>query len=136
MEPKKKLICIIIFIVACITCFCAGRFIRIRGITEDGIRTEQQIEQLTREIEQLESELENRIAQCEQLESQLGRVESGIDESLRTARSIRDEIESGRSQLSGSNAILQELRRRFVQYENRITELENYLAELKKCANQ
>lgn len=136
MESKKTTIHIIIFIIACIACFIAGRFVRIKRITEDSIRTEQRIEQLTTEVNRLESELQNRIIQCEQLEGQLRRVESGIDESLRTAGSIRQEIESGRSQLSGSNAILKELRERFIQYEIRITELENDLTKLKERSNQ
>jgi len=128
-----KLGCIVVFGFAC---FCAGRFIRFRGVSEDGIRAEQQVEQLTEQVGRLESELQARVEQCEQLEGQLDSVGIGIDESIRTAGSIRDEIRQGTEELRGSSQIILELRRRFNQYENRIGELEENLKRVKTSSSE
>lgn len=128
-----KLGCIVVFGIAC---FCAGRFIRFGRLSEDSIRTEQQVEQLTEKVGELESELQARIEQCEQLEGQLDSVGIGIDESIRTARSIRDEIRQGTGELRGSSQIIIELRRRFTQYENRIGELEENLKRVKTSSSE
>lgn len=128
-----KLSCIVLLGVAC---FCTGRFIRFGRISEDGIRTEQQVEQLTEQVGRLESELQNRVEQCEQLEQQLNSIGTGIDESVRTAGSIRDEIRRGTEELRGSNQIINELRRRFEQYENRIGELQENLKGIKTSSSE
>ena len=133
---KKFFISIGIVIVLCFASFCAGRFFRIRGASDDGYRAEQQIEQLQGQLESLDAELQLRIEECEQLQGQLDTVGLGIDESIRVAGSIRDEIESSRNQLTGSSAIVQELRKRITQYEDRIRELEESLRELKEGLNQ
>lgn len=125
-----------VIICLCFTSFCAGRFIRLRGISEDGIRTEQQVERLTEKVGKLETELQARIEQCEQLEGQLNSVGIGIDESIRTAGSIRDEIRQGTEELRGSSQIIIELRRRFTQYENRIGELEENLKRVKTSSSE
>ena len=125
-----------IVVILCFTSFCAGRFIRFRGISEDGIRTEQQVERLTEKVGKLETELQARIEQCEQLEGQLNSVGIGIDESIRTAGSIRDEIRQGTEELRGSSQIIIELRRRFTQYENRIGELEENLKRVKTSSSE
>jgi predicted RNase H-like nuclease (RuvC/YqgF family) len=88
-----------IVVTLCFASFCAGRLIRLRGVSEDGIRTEQQVEQLTEQVGRLESELQARVEQCEQLEGQLDSIGIGIDESIRTAGSIRDEIRQGTEEL-------------------------------------
>jgi chromosome segregation ATPase len=125
-----------VIICLCFTSFCTGRFIRLRGISEDGIRTEQQVERLTEKVGKLETELQARIEQCEQLEGQLNSVGIGIDESIRTAGSIRDEIRQGTEELRGSSQIIIELRRRFNQYENRIGELEENLKRVKTSSSE
>lgn len=128
---KKFFIKLCIVAILCFASFCAGRFIRFRGASEDGIRTEQQVEQLSERVGELESELQARIEQCEQLEGQLDSIGIGIDESIRTAGSIRDEIRQGTEELRGGSQIILELRRRFNQYENRIGELEENLKRVK-----
>ena len=128
-----KLGCIVVFGFAC---FCTGRFIRFRGVSEDGIRTEQRVEQLSGRIGELESELQLRIEQCKHLEGQLESIGIGIDESIRTAGSIRDEIRQGTEELRGSSPIITELRRRFTQYENRIRELEENLKRIKTSSSE
>lgn len=128
-----KLSCIALFGFAC---FCAGRFSRLRGTSEDGIRTEQQVERLSERVSELESELQTRIEQCEQLEGQLDSVGVGIDESIRTAGSIRAELEQSRLEIKGSNPILNELRARFVGYENRIKQLEDDLKRVKTGSSE
>lgn len=133
---KKYLIIVGIIIALCSASFCAGRFIRLRGASEDSIRLEQQFEQQQQRLEQLQSELDNRIRECDELREQLDRVELGIDESIRTARSIGDEIGASREQLTGSSEIIKELRKRFIQYEDRIAELEKNLGELKESVNK
>lgn len=128
---KRFFIKFCIVAILCFASFCAGRFIRFRGASEDGIRTEQQVEQLSERVGELESELQARIEQCEQLEGQLDSIGIGIDESIRTAGSIRDEIRQGTEELRGGSQIILELRRRFNQYENRIGELEENLKRVK-----
>ena len=128
-----KLGCIILFGIAC---FCTGRFIRFKGISDDGIRTEQQVEQLTEQVGRLESELQVRVEQCEQIERQLNSIGTGIDESIRTAGSIRDEIRRGTEELRGSNQIINELRKRLNKYENRIRELEENLKRIKTGSSE
>ena len=128
---KKFFISIGIIIILCVSCFCAGRFLRIRGASEDGIRAEQQVEQLSDRVGSLEAELRLRVEQCEQLEKRLGSVGAGIEESIRTAGSIRDDIKRGTEELRGSNQIIVELRKRFTQYEVRIGELEQNLERVK-----
>ena len=128
---KKFFIKLGVIIILCFSCFCTGRFLRIRGASEDGIRTEQQVEQLTEQVGRLESELQARVEQCEQLEEQLDSVGAGIEESIRTAGSIRDDIKRGTEELRGSNQIIVELRKRFTQYEVRIGELEQNLERVK-----
>ena len=133
---KKFFIKFGIIIILCFSCFCTGRFLRVRGASEDGIRTEQQIEQLTEQVGRLESELQARVEQCEQLEGQLDSVGAGIEESIRTAGSIRNEIRQGTEELRGSSPIISELRRRFIQYENRIGELEENLKRVKTGSSE
>ena len=128
-----KLGCIVLFGIAC---FCTGRFIRFGRISEDGIRTEQQVEQLTEQVGRLESELQDRVEQCEQLEQQLNSIGTGIDESIRTAGSIREQIRQSTEELRGSNQIIIELRRRFEQYENRIGELQENLKRIKAGSSE
>ena len=133
---KKFFIKFCIVAILCFASFCAGRFIRFRGASEDGIRTEQQVEQLSERVGELESELQARIEQCEQLEGQLDSVGDGIDESIRTAGSIRTELEQSRLEIKGSNPILNELRKRFVGYENRIKQLEEDLGRMKAGSSE
>lgn len=135
-KNKKIIISCIVVILLCAASFCSGRYIRFRRVSEDSFGTQQQIEQLQSETEHLRAELEARIADCDRLNNQLGRVGVGIDESIRTAGSIREEIESGRSQLSGSNKILEELRKRFIKYEDRIRELEEDLTRVKESTDK
>lgn len=125
--------CIILF---GITCFCTGRFIRLKGISEDSIRAEQQLEQLTEQVGRLETELQVRVEQCEQLEQQLNSIGTGIDESIRAAGSIREQIRQGTKELRGSNQIIIELRRRFNEYENRIGELQENLKGIKTGSSE
>lgn len=75
---KKNIVITIIVIFLCAGCFCAGRFIRIRGASEDGIRAEQRIEQLERETGVLGNALAERVRECEQLEQQLRDVEDTV----------------------------------------------------------
>ena len=65
---KKTFISVGIIIALCISSFFTGRYCRIKRITEDSIRTEQRIEQLTEQVGNLEAELQSRVEQCEQLE--------------------------------------------------------------------
>lgn len=129
---KKFFIKFGIIIILCFACFCTGRFIRIRGASEDGIRAEQQVEQLSDRVGSLETELRLRIEQCEQLEGQLDSIGIGIDESIRAAGSIRDDIKRGTEELRGGNQIIIELRKRFTQYEIRIGELTEDLRRIKE----
>ena len=133
---KKFFIKLCIVVILCFASFCAGRFSRLRGASEDGIRTEQQVERLSERVGELESELQTRIEQCEQLEGQLESVGVGIDESIRTAGSIRAELEQSRLEIKGSNPILNELRARFVGYENRIKQLEDDLKRVKTGSSE
>lgn len=133
---KKFFIKFCIVVILCFASFCAGRFSRLRGASEDGIRTEQQVERLSERVGELESELQIRIEQCEQLEGQLESVGVGIDESIRTAGSIRAELEQSRLEIKGSNPILNELRARFVGYENRIKQLEDDLKRVKTGSSE
>ena len=131
---KKFFIKFGIIIILCFACFCTGRgrFLRIRGASEDGIRAEQQVEQLSDRVRGLEAELRLRIEQCEQLEGQLNSIGDGLDESIRAAGSIRDDIKRGTEELRGSNQIIAELRKRFTQYEIRIGELTEDLRRIKE----
>ena len=133
---KKFFIKLGVIIILCFSCFCTGRFLRIRGASEDGIRAEQQVEQLSDRVGSLETELRLRIEQCEQLEGQLDSIGIGIDESIRIAGSIRDDIRQGTEELRGSSPIIAELRRRFAQYENRIRELEENLKRVKTSSSE
>lgn len=130
---KKTIICVGIVILMCVASFLSGRYIRIRGASEDGIRAEQQLEQLCKE---LKKELQSNIERCESLQGQLDRVGDGIDESIRTAGSIRTELEQSRLEIKGSNPILDELRKRFVGYENRIKQLEDDLGRIKAGSSE
>lgn len=133
---KKNIIIISIVICLCAASFCAGRYAKLRRATDDSYGTLQRIEQLQSEAKHLQSELELRISECDELRGQLDRVESGIDESIRTAGSIREEIGNGREQLKGSSEIIQELRKRFIKYENRIAELEEDLSRIKGSSSK
>lgn len=133
---KRFFIKLCIVVILCFASFCAGRFSKLRGASEDGIRTEQQVERLSERVGELESELQTRIEQCEQLEGQLESVGVGIDESIRTAGSIRAELEQSRLEIKGSNPILNELRARFVGYENRIKQLEDDLKRVKTGSSE
>lgn len=133
---KKFFIKFGIIIIICFACFCAGRFLRIRGASEDGIRAEQQVEQLSDRVGSLETELRLRIEQCEQLEGQLDSIGIGIDESIRIAGSIRDDIRQGTEELRGSSPIIIELRKRFTQYEIRIGELTEDLRRIKEGSSE
>lgn len=133
---KKFFIKFGIIIILCFACFCTGRFIRIRGASEDGIRAEQQVEQLSDRVGSLETELRLRIEQCEQLEGQLDSIGIGIDESIRAAGSIRDDIKRGTEELRGGNQIIIELRKRFTQYEIRIGELTEDLRRIKEGSSK
>ena len=119
-----------------ISTFCTGRYCRIKRITEDSIRTEQRIEQLTEQVGNLEAELQSRVKQCEQLEGQLISIGDGLDESIRAAGSIRDDIKRGTEELRGSNQIIIELRKRFTQYETRIGELTEDLRRIKEGSSK
>lgn len=133
---KKTFICVGIVILMCFASFLSGRYIRIRGASEDGIRAEQQLEQLDGRCKELEKELQSNIERCESLQGQLDRVGDGIDESIRTAGSIRTELEQSRLEIKGSNPILNELRARFVGYENRIKQLEDDLGRIKAGSSE
>lgn len=133
---KKNIIIISIVICLCAASFCAGRYAKLRRATDDSYGTLQRIEQQQQQLEYLQSELELRISECDELRGQLDRVESGIDESIRTAGSIREEIGNGREQLKGSSEIIQELRKRFIKYENRIAELEEDLSRIKGSSSK
>lgn len=133
---KKFFIKFGIIIILCFACFCTGRFLRIRGASEDGIRAEQQVEQLSDRVGSLETELRLRIEQCEQLEGQLDSIGDELDESIRAAGSIRDDIKRGTEELRGSNQIIIELRKRFTQYETRIGELTEDLRRIKEGSSK
>lgn len=133
---KKFFIKFGIIIILCFACFCTGRFLRVRGASEDGIRAEQQVEQLSDRVGSLETELRLRIEQCEQLEGQLNSIGDGLDESIRAAGSIRDDIKRGTEELRGSNQIIIELRKRFTQYEIRIGELTEDLRRIKEGSSK
>ena len=133
---KKTFIGIGVVIALCISSFFTGRYCRIKRITEDSIRTEQRIEQLTKQVGTLEAELQSRAEQCEQLEGRLNSIGDGLDESIRAAGSIRDDIKRGTEELRGSNQIIIELRKRFTQYETRIGELTEDLRRIKEGSSK
>lgn len=133
---KSFFIKLAVIFVLCVSCFLCGRYIRFARISEDSARTEQLITSLTERLECVQSELDAKIQQCEQLQGQLDKFGIVIDESIRAAGLIRTELEQSRLEIKGSNPILNELRTRFTEYENRVRELENDLAELKASAYQ
>lgn len=133
---KKTIICVGVVILMCFASFLSGRYIRVRGASDDGIRAEQQLEQLKGEADRLRDELQSNIERCESLQGQLDRVGDGIDESIRTAGSIRTELEQSRLEIKGSHPILDELRKRFVGYENRIKQLEEDLGRIKAGSSE
>lgn len=133
---KSFFIKLTVIFVLCVSCFLCGRYIRFARISEDSARTEQLITSLTERLECVQSELDAKIQQCEQLQGQLDKFGIVIDESIRAAGLIRTELEQSRLEIKGSNPILNELRTRFTEYENRVRELENDLAELKASAYQ
>lgn len=133
---KNFFIKLAIILVLCVSCFLCGRYFRFTRISEDSARTEQLITSLTEQLEYVQSELDTKIQQCEQLQGQLDKFGTVIDESIRTAGSIRAELEQSRLEITGSNPILNELRTRFTEYENRVRQLEDDLAELKASSHQ
>lgn len=133
---KKTIICVGIIILMCAASFLSGRYIRVRGASDDGIRAEQQLEQLTGQYNKLYEEFQSNIERCESLQGQLDRVGDGIDESIRTAGSIRTKLEQSRLEIKGSHPILNELRTRFVEYENRIKQLEDDLGRIKEGSSE
>jgi chromosome segregation ATPase len=133
---KSFFIKLAIVIILCVSCFLCGRYIRFTRISENGAGTQQLITNLTEQLESVQSELDTRIQQCEQLQGQLNQFGSVIDESIRTAGLIRTELEQSRLEIKGSNPILNELRTRFAEYEARIRQLEENLAQLETGSYQ
>lgn len=129
-NAKKVLICIVIAAVLFLVGFFTGKASYTKLSRTD--RADELITSLTGELTDLRSELETRIEECERLEQQLSRAEFGIDESISTARSIRAELEQLSREISSTNPIIAELRKRIIEYENTIREIEKSLEDAKR----
>lgn len=133
---KSLFIRILAVLLLCAASFGAGRFLRIGGLAEDSGGAQQSAGQLAERITELQSELDARVAECERLQSELDSVGAGIDESISAARRLAGELGELRGSLVGNNAVIEELRRRFGQYEARARELEGKLESLERGSSQ
>ena len=133
-KTKKIIICVAICIALFGGGFCAGRFIRL-GVLESGSSgIDDTYTDLNNTILRLTSELDARTAECNDYIDRLGNVESGIDECLGTVRQMRRESDIATVEGTDIKSILAELRRRFIEVNDRCDDLESRLNENKERA--